>query len=314
MKTVFYSCIAIILLLSSAAGANEIAILHGIVYEWNTFEPLDNAVVEVNSTPLQSIVAKYGVYSFELLPGVYLIKASYYQDSELTHSTEETVQITGEGNYVLDLLLLPSYPEELSYSENQVGNDTVGGNGTPEKSGLQVLGYLILAIIAITVLFHAFMYFQKLHIEKIKTVSSKEEKHPIKPTSYMLQPEKETPEVIDEIVTDEMVADEMVADEMVADEIVADEIVADEVVVETGIQEVEEREKEGEEPLPDDLQEILDIIRSHDGRMTQKELRGRLKYSEGKVSLMLFDLEKRGSIEKFKRGRGNVIILVDKKD
>ncbi|MBN2488728.1 MAG: hypothetical protein JXA98_06845, partial [Methanosarcinaceae archaeon] len=230
MKTVFYSCIAIILLLSGAAGANDTAILHGIVYEWNTFDPLDNAVVEVNSTPLQSIVAKYGVYSFELLPGDYLIKASYYQDSELTHSTEETVQITGEGNYVLDLLLLPAYPEELSYPENQVGNDIVGGNGTPEKSGLQVLGYLILAIIAITVLFHAFMYFQKLHIEKIKTGYSKEEKHPTKPTSDMLQPEKETPEVIDEIATDEIATDETVTDEIATDETVTDEMVTDETV------------------------------------------------------------------------------------
>ena len=94
MKSVFYSCIAILLLLSGTAGANDTAILHGIVYEWNTFEPLDSAVVEVNSTPVQAIVAKYGVYSFELLPGDYLIKASYYQDSEITHSTEETVQIT----------------------------------------------------------------------------------------------------------------------------------------------------------------------------------------------------------------------------
>ncbi|MBN2488065.1 MAG: winged helix-turn-helix transcriptional regulator, partial [Methanosarcinaceae archaeon] len=117
----------------------------------------------------------------------------------------------------------------------------------------------------------------------------------------------------DETVTDETVTDETVTDETVTDETVTDEMVADEIIVESEIQELEEREKE-EEPLPDDLQDILDIIRSHDGRMTQKELRGRLKYSEGKVSLMLFDLEKRGSIEKFKRGRGNVIILVDKKD
>ncbi len=68
-------------------------------------------------------------------------------------------------------------------------------------------------------------------------------------------------------------------------------------------------------PLPADLQEIMDIIRGgQGGRITQKDLRSKLKYSEGKVSLMLADLERRELIEKFKRGgRGNVIILRDEK-
>jgi uncharacterized membrane protein len=64
-------------------------------------------------------------------------------------------------------------------------------------------------------------------------------------------------------------------------------------------------------PLPADLQEIMDIIRGQGGRITQKDLRSKLKYSEGKVSLMLADLERRELIEKFKRGRGNVVILRD---
>jgi len=65
-------------------------------------------------------------------------------------------------------------------------------------------------------------------------------------------------------------------------------------------------------PLPADLQGVIDIIRGQGGRITQKNLRSRLKYSEGKVSLMLADLEKRKLIEKFKRGRGNIVILIDK--
>jgi uncharacterized membrane protein len=64
-------------------------------------------------------------------------------------------------------------------------------------------------------------------------------------------------------------------------------------------------------PLPADLQQVMDIIRGHGGRITQKDLRSRLKYSEGKVSLMLADLERRELIEKFKRGRGNIVILKD---
>ena len=64
-------------------------------------------------------------------------------------------------------------------------------------------------------------------------------------------------------------------------------------------------------PLPADLQEVMDIIKASGGRVTQKELRSKLKYSEAKVSLMVSDLEQRGLIEKFKQGRGNIIRISD---
>jgi len=63
-------------------------------------------------------------------------------------------------------------------------------------------------------------------------------------------------------------------------------------------------------PLPADLLEILDVIRGHKGRITQKDLRGKLDYSEVKVSLLLSELEKRGRIKKLKNGRENIVILV----
>jgi len=61
--------------------------------------------------------------------------------------------------------------------------------------------------------------------------------------------------------------------------------------------------------LQPDLQEALSILRQAGGRITQKELRARLKYSEAKVSLMLDDLENRGLIKRFKKGRGKIVIL-----
>ncbi len=63
------------------------------------------------------------------------------------------------------------------------------------------------------------------------------------------------------------------------------------------------------EELPEDLREVVEIIRKEGGRITQKELRKRLGYSEAKVSLMIADLERRGIVEKVKRGRGNIIFL-----
>ena len=52
----FIVCIAAVLALVGPALADSTATIHGAVYGWDTFEPLENAVVEVNSTPSQSMV------------------------------------------------------------------------------------------------------------------------------------------------------------------------------------------------------------------------------------------------------------------
>lgn len=63
------------------------------------------------------------------------------------------------------------------------------------------------------------------------------------------------------------------------------------------------------EVLPEDLKKVLELIKAEGGRMTQKELRRKLGFSEAKVSLIIADLERRGLIEKVKKGRGNIIFL-----
>ena len=61
---------------------------------------------------------------------------------------------------------------------------------------------------------------------------------------------------------------------------------------------------------PSYIDNALEIIRKHDGRITQKELRKEMLYlSEAKVSLIVTELEHKGKVEKVKKGRGNVIIL-----
>ena len=128
-------CIAAVLALvgPAAANSNNTATIHGEVYGWDTFEPLENAVVDVNSTPSQSMVAKYGLYSFKLAPGDYSIKARYYQNSTLIYSAEETVRIKDEGDYVRDLLLLPVYSEELM-DGSEVNGSSANLNESAENS------------------------------------------------------------------------------------------------------------------------------------------------------------------------------------
>jgi len=99
--------------------------IHGTVYEWSTFEPLDNALVEVNSTPTQFRVAASGVYSFNLPPGDYLIKSSYYQNDTLVYYGEDTLTVTDyEGNFVFDILMFPLHEMVEEFPDEDIGNVT----------------------------------------------------------------------------------------------------------------------------------------------------------------------------------------------
>lgn len=54
---------------------------------------------------------------------------------------------------------------------------------------------------------------------------------------------------------------------------------------------------------------ILDSLAAEGGRITQKELRQKLPYSEAKISLAVAELEHEGKIKKIKKGRGNILIM-----
>ncbi len=255
-RTLIYA--AVILLLISTAQAAGTATIHGAVYEWYTFQPMENTVIEVNSTPPQSIVAKYGLYSFNLVPGSYLITAKYYKNNTLMSFAEEPIIITDDGDYVLDILLFPSYDEGIVNETelSEITDDFEEGSKTIEEgTNLNLLYLIALFIIFVIVRFSIYAYKKR----------SSEEEAEIMPMIDVDLSEETEHSIETETIT----------------------------------------------PIPDDLQEIIDIINANDGRITQKDLRSKLKYSEAKVSLMVSDLEQRGVIEKFKKGRGNIIRIVD---
>ncbi len=59
--------------------------------------------------------------------------------------------------------------------------------------------------------------------------------------------------------------------------------------------------------LDEDGKKVIQAIGSFEGRTTQKELKDNLGFSDAKLSLILSELEQFGKIQKFKRGRGNII-------
>lgn len=68
--------------------------------------------------------------------------------------------------------------------------------------------------------------------------------------------------------------------------------------------------KNSERPsMQKELDEVVGILKNYGGRITQKELREKLPHSEAKVSLIVAELEHMGKIKKFKKGRGNILVL-----
>ncbi|MEL4305390.1 DUF7343 domain-containing protein [Methanococcoides sp. LMO-2] len=276
IRSLFVLSICVLTCLFSAVpvSAEETATIHGAIYEWDTFQLMENVIIEVNSTPPQSIVAKYGVYSMNLAPGEYLITATYYENNTLTASTQETITIADDGDYIIDLILLPSYDSDLSEDLDLLNisasleEDAEAIEGESDDRTLIYIAGLVILIVAGSGFYLFSGKKRKKDVDEGMQIASV-----VEDRSEAASPED--PEVSKESVATEDV-------------------------------EVEEQA-----PLPSDLQEVLDIIRSGGGRITQKDLRSKLSYSEAKVSLIVSDLENRGLVEKFKKGRGNVILIPD---
>ena len=237
MKHKIYFLLFFLLLLPLAFAAT----LKGSVYNEN-LDLAKDVLVEINTVPQQKYLTKTGSYTFDLLPGKYMLTAKDNQ-----YLITEKIEITSaEGEYILDLFLLPDFAEEDELWQETQQELSLG---TEEKS--RFWSWLVAAVI-FAVLLGRIIYTRKKYgslwafRKKIKQESRK-----------------------------------------------------------TVEQHKEELAKE-----PGYLDQALEIIKKHDGRINQKELRKEMMYlSEAKVSLIVTELEHKGKVEKIKKGRGNVLIL-----
>lgn len=94
-----------------ASPQENTAKIHGTVYDWFYFEPLNNAIVEINTAPKQTVVADNGEYSFDVPLGDYTISASYYVQNTLISYDEDNLSIVAAGEYQVDLIPLPVIDE-----------------------------------------------------------------------------------------------------------------------------------------------------------------------------------------------------------
>lgn len=164
MKKEIIYYIVLVLLMQFASAAT----IHGNIYNLG-LEKQDNAVLSINTTTKQSIVAKSGDYSFELPLGDYKIKAEHYLNEEIDSYAIEEISIKQEGDYILDLILFPSFSSEeelASQSEDFDFNDII------EEQ--RVINYGLIAGIIIAI---AIILFLALNYKKIlKRLEEKVEK------------------------------------------------------------------------------------------------------------------------------------------
>ncbi|HLD04585.1 MAG TPA: hypothetical protein VJG90_02590 [Candidatus Nanoarchaeia archaeon] len=92
--------------------------IQGVVYNFE-LNPT-HAIVEINTTPHQVMVAKNGTYRFNVPPGSYHLHARHAQNSA---EAEEEILTQQEGKYTVDLILFPQVDEDLVLEENDDLND-----------------------------------------------------------------------------------------------------------------------------------------------------------------------------------------------
>jgi uncharacterized membrane protein len=100
--------LAIFALFSVSASA---AVIHGTLYDIS-LDKVTDAIVEINTEPKQQYVVKNTTYFFSAPAGDYQITAKKYSGTEVVESAEENITVKSEGDFILDLILFPSFEEE----------------------------------------------------------------------------------------------------------------------------------------------------------------------------------------------------------
>ncbi|MBI5389909.1 hypothetical protein HZB02_00285 [Candidatus Woesearchaeota archaeon] len=129
--------LALFIMLIANASAAEIS---GDVYDFS-LEKI-TAIISINTTPVQRVVA-HGSYHFAVKPGSYAIVAEHVEHEELIASSSDLIRVGDDGNYTLDLILLPNIEGKEPSLDAQPKTTFLSKNATL----LIAIGMLTIALI-----------------------------------------------------------------------------------------------------------------------------------------------------------------------
>ncbi len=231
---VMRSALIYILILTLSLASASATTLEGKVYDFS-LSPVDKAVVEINTTPVQRAVTVNGTYLFEVQGGDYTLSAKSLEHGVAIAQAQEQVILPKEGRFTLDIILFPDIMEDVE-PVVQPEEDIKDIFERPADEYFFIYRALFIIAVAFAA-WGGYVWYQRRNAK-------------------------------------------------------------------------EHEAAENDEPVASkDLHNLLAIIKQHDGRITQKDLRKELPYSEAKVSLMLDELESQDKVKKIKKGRGNIIVL-----
>lgn len=261
------------------------ATIKGTIYDLS-LEPI-NAFMEINTTPKQFIVVLNGDYEIKANPGKYVLSVK----TDNGYSAEE-IEIIGDGEYRLDVVVGLNIDEPMIIDEQELSEkDYDYFIETKENSiknffdfntNLKILGIMLFVIILFLVIFFIRSKLKSDINNFSKKKFSKKNKKAIKNNKLI------------ENMNKEQNKNNTKSDK------------SDFSNKNNVFNNVSENEKKEDTDL---VSKILNLIKENE-RMTQKDIRKSIPYSEAKISLILTQLENERKIKKIKKGRGNIIIYL----
>ncbi len=138
-KILVYSLIALIMIQIASA-----ATIYGNVYDFS-LNKVNNARVEIDTSPKQFLIARNGSYSFSVPNGAYTIKAQLMQKNTVVASVQENITIKQDGSYVLDLILFPDVEEGVENPNLDINGNVIDANASRNYYWILIVLLLIIA-------------------------------------------------------------------------------------------------------------------------------------------------------------------------
>ncbi|MEM4710749.1 MAG: winged helix-turn-helix transcriptional regulator [Candidatus Woesearchaeota archaeon] len=260
------------------------ATIKGTIYDLS-LEPI-NAFIEINTTPKQFIVAVNGEYEIKANHGKYIMFVKTYNG----YSAEE-IEIIDDGEYQLDIVVGLNIDEPMIIDEQELSEKDydyfIETKENSRKSFFDFNANLkILGIILFVMLLFLVIFFIKSTLKLDINNFSKEKFS-----------EKNKKAINNKLIKNMNKEQDIKNTKSYKDSF------SNKNNVFSGVSENEKKED------TDLVSRILNLIKDNE-RMTQKDIRKSIPYSEAKISLILTQLENEGKIKKIKKGRGNIIIYL----